>query len=554
MATALFPVGKHSRLTTVTNHKACYVPSLLADMVCAASDARDALDLFLSLYNDDDGNVSTTGYMAFDAHVGDTSCQLRASMIMMLLQHLRKEPTNSLFRTMVSLLIGQLEDLIKMAKNTCRRLTKVGESPESLGLSKSGESRQSLLEKLGWQEPVMLGQDGFSSYIAELSQVSRKPTPLVGHESPQISWQFRRHNVTIGVTISMPGQKCPPYRSKSRPIAEKMTPGSPENWDPSNFSQVVRLIVYSYMLSKYKRFCRRTHVVGAELNPKLPLSVRDRLVSQDHDTTNRRFLLLTGPKRFEQDFASMQNWVGELSCSWLKLLASRFGDDKLPRLLEQTTRISPKGLTSIPNYIGFLALRQFWAQTIVPILIMEKRFCGSGRFQELPENPGSPVRWQLTKVTAKELLSSTNVEPHIVISGNSLNGTYDDYMRIKSPAHVHDDDQCPDNFEHCQIIKAVNMDRIALAIFAEHKHYSFELTGEDGRIGEAEVVGKFMEEADPWLRGDWEKRKYEAFDLGTGFSLKTIMWQHVVLETVGRAAALMEANLETIPLGAPVSI
>ncbi|EFW16226.1 hypothetical protein D8B26_006076 [Coccidioides posadasii str. Silveira] len=515
MATALFPVGKHSRLTTVTNHKACYVPSLLADMVCAASDARDALDLFLSLYNDDDGNVSTTGYMAFDAHVGDTSCQLRASMIMMLLQHLRKEPTNSLFRTMVSLLIGQLEDLIKMAKNTCRRLTKVGESPESLGLSKSGESRQSLLEKLGWQEPVMLGQDGFSSYIAELSQVSRKPTPLVGHESPQISWQFRRHNVTIGVTISMPGQKCPPYRSKSRPIAEKMTPGSPENWDPSNFSQVVRLIVYSYMLSKYKRFCRRTHVVGAELNPKLPLSVRDRLVSQDHDTTNRRFLLLTGPKRFEQDFASMQNWVGELSCSWLKLLASRFGDDKLPRLLEQTTRISPKGLTSIPNYIGFLALRQFWAQTIVPILIMEKRFCGLG---------------------------------------NSLNGTYDDYMRIKSPAHVHDDDQCPDNFEHCQIIKAVNMDRIALAIFAEHKHYSFELTGEDGRIGEAEVVGKFVEEADPWLRGDWEKRKYEAFDLGTGFSLKTIMWQHVVLETVGRAAALMEANLETIPLGAPVSI
>lgn len=101
---------------------------------------------------------------------------------------------------------------------------------------------------------------------------------------------------------------------------------------------------------------------------------------------------------------------------------------------------------------------------------------------------------------------------------------------------------------------AADMDRIALAIFAEHRHYAFKLAGGEEARGEQEVVGAFMDDMEPGLRERHQRTKDEALELGTGFSLKTLMWQHVVLETVGRAAALMERNLETMPLGSPVPI
>lgn len=151
-------------------------------------------------------------------------------------------------------------------------------------------------------------------------------------------------------------------------------------------------------------------------------------------------------------------------------------------------------------------------------------------------------------------MSSGCTEPHVVISGNSLDGTYAEYMKLKSPAQVHQDAQCSDNLEHCRVLMAADMDRIALAIFAEHRHYAFKLAGGEEARGEQEVVGAFMDDMEPGLRERHQRTKDEALELGTGFSLKTLMWQHVVLETVGRAAALMERNLETMPLGSPVPI
>ena len=341
MTSALFPVGKHSRLSTTTIHKACYVPSLLSDLVCAASDAKDALRLFLSLNTDDHGDVSSAGYMAFDAHVGDTSCQLRASMFMMVWHHLRNEVAGTLFRTKVSLLIQQLEDLIEAARSTCRRLTRGRETFQSVGLSKAGESRQTLLEKLGWMEPTVDIKKTPRPYATEtetthdmLNRCDSCSTNLerFGQQSDlQASWRFRFKSVDVWVSAD-PGHTAVFYPSKDNRQGKKVTPGSPETWDMSNFSQVIRLVIYSYALSKYKRFCRRSHIIGAELDPKLPLAVRDCLISEEYCRQNPRYLLMAGPKRVEQDFSSLQNWIGELSCSWLKMLAGRFGkDDKLQR-------------------------------------------------------------------------------------------------------------------------------------------------------------------------------------------------------------------------------
>lgn len=341
MTSALFPVGKHARLSTTTIHKACYVPSLLSDLICAASDAKDALKLFLSLYTDDHGDVSSPGYMAFDAHVGDTSCQLRASMFMMVWNHLRNEVAGTLFRTKVSLLIQQLHDLIDAARSTCRRLTRGRETLQSVGLNKAGESRQTLLEKLGWMEPMVDIKKSVRAYatgtesthhdlLNKCDSCSIDVERFSQQSDVQASWKFRFNSVNVWVSADP--DHTPFYPLKDNRQEKTTTPGSPENWDMSNFSQVIRLIIFSYVLSKYKRFCRRSHIVGAELDSKIPLAVRDSLVAEDYCRQNPRYLLMAGPKRVEQDFSSLQNWIGELSCSWLKLLAGRYGkDDKLHR-------------------------------------------------------------------------------------------------------------------------------------------------------------------------------------------------------------------------------
>ncbi|KAL1956724.1 hypothetical protein VTO42DRAFT_6874 [Malbranchea cinnamomea] len=272
-----------------------------------ASGARCALELFQSLYANDNGDVSSVGYMAFDAHVGDTSCQLRASMLMMLRNHLLKGDSARAFDTNISRVIQKLDDFIKIARTTCRKLTRKGESLEKVGLAKSGESRQTLLEKLGWIEPPGGTEKHRPHEELKVSACHRYPTEV---------------RLVSPVYIQGPGNV-----KDNSVVTKETTSGSPESWNPASFPQAIRLIVFSYVLSKYKRFCRRSHIVRAELNPKLPLPVRDRLISEEYDLMNRNFLLMAGPKRFEQDIASMQNWLGELSSSRLKELASRFGTD-----------------------------------------------------------------------------------------------------------------------------------------------------------------------------------------------------------------------------------
>jgi hypothetical protein len=127
-----------------------------------------------------------------------------------------------------------------------------------------------------------------------------------------------------------------------------------------------------------------------------------------------------------------------------------------------------------------------------------------------------------------------------MISGSSIDGTAADYFGRLSSAYIHRDDQCCDNEQHCSDMVASDQDRIVQAIFAEHRHYAFELLGGESILDENVVVQRLMDKSIAGLSAHWARSKQEAARLGTGPSYKLYMWQHVALESPARFMARVE--------------
>lgn len=142
-----------------------FFAGLLCDFVCAATDAQDALETFLALHDDDGTDNLSVGWMAFDAHVGDTACQVRAAMFHNIRQHTMQIPRHSVFWTHFRTTIRQLGLLIIHAKELCQKLTIQKKDLRKLGLRPAGESRQSMLQKLGWHDPVPKTAKSHAMYV-----------------------------------------------------------------------------------------------------------------------------------------------------------------------------------------------------------------------------------------------------------------------------------------------------------------------------------------------------------------------------------------------------
>ena len=146
--------------------------------------------------------------------------------------------------------------------------------------------------------------------------------------------------------------------------------------------------------------------------------------------------------------------------------------------------------------------------------------------------------WQLTRLAGKGLQRLYRcLEPHIIISGTSIDGDTSDYLNRLPSAYAHDDHGCCDNEKHCSDMLSSDQDRVVQAIFAEHRHYAFELHGGEALLGEDIVVRRLMDESIPGLSAAWEASKQETMHLGTGSSMKLYMWQHVALESPARFLA-----------------
>ncbi|KAK8093322.1 hypothetical protein PG997_000007 [Apiospora hydei] len=78
MAYLLFPAGESIK----KGRRKDDYHVLCADIVRTGSDAIDAFSIFHNLVVGADQGDDAPGYMAFDAHVGETGCHLRAGMFL----------------------------------------------------------------------------------------------------------------------------------------------------------------------------------------------------------------------------------------------------------------------------------------------------------------------------------------------------------------------------------------------------------------------------------------------------------------------------------------
>lgn len=146
--------------------------------------------------------------------------------------------------------------------------------------------------------------------------------------------------------------------------------------------------------------------------------------------------------------------------------------------------------------------------------------------------------------------------PHIIVQGNSIDGTHKDYLMASTTKQQHDKPDCLKNEEHILKLLAHDHDRLALSFFARHPHYAFDAKEkerqDDGDAHPEHTLLKQMDHFFPGLAQSWSASNKEADEMGTaGTSLHIFGWQHVFPETKGRIAKLVANLRDTLPISAP---
>ncbi|KAH8706936.1 hypothetical protein GQ44DRAFT_629403 [Phaeosphaeriaceae sp. PMI808] len=508
MATFLFPPGKHAKVTSTARHKSTAIPRNLFSIVRAATDSADALELFVNLIQEAEQDLTSPGFLAFDAHVGDTACQLRACMLLEIVNRYQRLDPLSTELCQTKEAVEHLRAVATNAQNFCKELCDFPirkASVEALGVSKHGMTMDEILQRVGWLEATKPKLDGsrepltlpVPTPLSETSSMEFNPSP----DGTQTSYSTPPSSASsTGITNT----------AEQRKLASPFSAGvTSEYWMPWNLNQVVHFLIYCYILSKYKEFVVRSYIYGASIRPELAFQVSHKMMDgkfpKPYDSPTKRPI--------EQEFQALQSYTSDLSCAWLGQMSKMFCPDRqvMTSLLEKSKRFSVKGVHSVPSYVGYLVLRELWAQTSTPIILVSRRFCASG----------------------------------------TIAGETEQYLERLS-TRMHNDDCCANNIEHCNTMLAADQDRVTLALFADHKHYAFPLSGEEANVHEDDVVKRVMDEVIPGLSQQWRASKDEARILGTGPSLRTFMWQHVALESPARFLRLLDKTDRPIILGAPV--
>ena len=170
---------------------------------------------------------------------------------------------------------------------------------------------------------------------------------------------------------------------------------------------------------------------------------------------------------------------------------------------------------------------------------------------------GLAVAWDLHRVSVDELVFSGDYStPHPVVVGNSIDGSYQEYMdRVTASSEAHNtqsaphhaSEGCADNDNHVHEFIEADHDRIACATFASHQAYAWKLVGS---VEETDFVAKSMED---WaenqqgtrhaarLEGAWKASRADADNIGAGKgSMRMFAWQHVFLEFAPRVGHTLQ--------------
>lgn len=328
MSTYLFSAGKHAKLSSTARHKPTAIPRHLFNIVRGASDAIDALQLFLKLLQEEEFDKASIGYLAFDAHVGDTSCQLRACMLLEIINRYRRHGSPTREVHFIQQTVETLKKVIENARMFCQEICNLAKTkavPETIGVSKHGMSIDDILQRLGWKEAraPRSGQEvGTSTLMLSVasSVVSRSTSRDRSSESSVGNTNTIASSAT-SISDAMPSeQNEKTLEGPSITSAE----ASSDYWEPWDWHQVVHFLVYSYILSKYKHFVIRANVYGANIDPQSAFQFSQHLLDGKFPHPYQP----PTKKHIEQEFSVLQSYLSDLSCSWLSSTSRMFSPDR----------------------------------------------------------------------------------------------------------------------------------------------------------------------------------------------------------------------------------
>ena len=122
--------------------------SLLTDIVRATADAEDALETFSLLLL----GKCHLGFAKFDAHVGETGCHLRASMLREVFFFCKKDMASSNSAELLPAWIiktkGHFGALRKGAEQACLQLSKHGIDPREIGFGRKRDTPEHIISIL----------------------------------------------------------------------------------------------------------------------------------------------------------------------------------------------------------------------------------------------------------------------------------------------------------------------------------------------------------------------------------------------------------------------
>lgn len=117
--------------------------SVLTHIVRASFDAEEATRLFASLLLEADHS----GFARFDAHVGDTACHIRASLLREVYNSCKKTSAEGFASWFITAAV-QFRRIRKAAEKICFRLTQHRLNPEVVGLDSKRDTPVNIMNAL----------------------------------------------------------------------------------------------------------------------------------------------------------------------------------------------------------------------------------------------------------------------------------------------------------------------------------------------------------------------------------------------------------------------
>lgn len=442
---------------------------------------------------------------AFDAHVGDCSCQTRAQMLLELVQFYS---------------IPEKKDALD------RAIT--------------------MLQELRIQAALLL---------QEVERSHGKPRiPTLDALRTHLSvWQ------RIGFTrflnlFSGPSDSPPGTGALQSTTAGDVLVARPE-WSTDNLFLVARFLTLCLLLSECK-------IAKIKSGPPIRVIVRVDLqlmyanIGRELEAlglmpAQRNAKPCGGKMKLNAQCDAMQGYVSIVTTDWVKKAVLRLGLlDFHQSLSEGLIVANSRRISCVATYASTLLIRALWLTLNTPLLVVIQRFCLHGEFHNIycritrnPTSPttsfcemGEPNWFDVTLVSDEDITASPwAILPHIIMICMSGEGTIDDFRRLlldsnqgnTRPSRPHKG-TCREIVDYVSKLKELNFARFMAHCSAHHDQFPFTLPDDEDAF---ERVSDLIRKGLGKKASDTFKGARDGADaFGTGRSMKMFTIEHLVVE------------------------